>query len=81
MSGSSGRNQQASVHNPEAQTDIESTSEWKARNRPDLKITSVAEDALVGSKQSGAGSERAESGGKKWVRLPSNPYDYERSSY
>jgi hypothetical protein len=75
MSGSSGHNQQASLHNPEARTDTESTSEWKARYRPDPKNTSVAKDALVGSKQSGAGSEKAESGGKKRVRLPSNPYN------
>jgi hypothetical protein len=77
MSGSSGHNQQASLHNPEAQTDLEPTSEWKALYRPGPKDTSVAKDALVGSKQTGAGSEKTESGGKKCVRLPSNPYNYE----
>jgi hypothetical protein len=77
MSGSSGRNQQASLHDPEAQTDLEPTSEWKARYRPDPKNTNVAKDALAGSMQSGAGSKKTESGGKKCVRLSSTPYNYE----
>jgi hypothetical protein len=81
MSGSSSGIQQASLHNPKAETDTKSTSEWKASSRRDPKNTSVAKDALVGSKQSGAGFQKAESGGKKCVRLPSNPSNYERSSY
>jgi hypothetical protein len=77
MSGSSGRNLQASLHNPEAQTDLEPTAEWKALHRPDPKNTNVTKDALAGSAQSGTGSKKRESGGKKCVRLPSNPYSYE----
>jgi hypothetical protein len=77
MSGSSRGIQQASLHDPDAQTDLEPTSEWKALYGPDSKNTNVAKDALAKSTQSGAGSKKPESGGKKCVRLPSTPYNYD----
>jgi hypothetical protein len=77
MSGSSGRNQHASLHDPDAQTNLEPTSEWKALYSPDLKNTNAAKAAVAGSIQNGAGAKKTESGGKKCVRLPSTSYNYE----
>lgn len=54
-----------------------STTEWKNRPRPDPKNANIAKDVLAGSMQSGAGSKKTESGGKKCVWLLSTPYNYE----
>jgi hypothetical protein len=65
-SGSSGRKDQASLHNPKALTDMEPTADWAARYGQQPKDKKAMEEASRATEQTKK-SGKTESTGKKKV--------------
>jgi hypothetical protein len=67
-SGSSGRDPQASLHDPKATTDMEPSQEWAARHRPNAQDKNKLKDSLIARTEDGEKSAVAKSAKKKIVR-------------